>query len=48
MLKKVVSEFGEINVAVPRDSNGEFEPMELRKGENDISGIEDKNISFVC
>lgn len=39
MTKKVLSEFGEINVAVPRDHNDEFEPRALRKRENDISGI---------
>jgi transposase-like protein len=46
MPKKVLSEFGEINVAVPRDRNGEFEPRALRKGENDISGIEDKILAL--
>ncbi len=40
--KKVLSEFAKINVAVPRNRNGKFEPRALRKVENDISGIEDK------
>ena len=46
MPKKVLSEFGELDIAVPRDRNGEFEPRALKKGENDISGIEDKILAL--
>ncbi|GAA0725804.1 hypothetical protein GCM10008905_21750 [Clostridium malenominatum] len=40
--KKVISDFGEVDIAIPRDRQGEFEPKAVKKYENDISGIEDK------
>lgn len=40
--KKLISDFGEIDVAIPRDRQGEFEPKAVKKYEHDISGIEDK------
>jgi Transposase and inactivated derivatives len=40
--KKVLSDFGEVSIAIPRDREGEFEPKAIKKYQNDISGIEDK------
>ncbi|WP_096635773.1 IS256 family transposase [Clostridium cochlearium] len=40
--KKIISDFGEVDIAIPRDRQGEFEPKAVKKYENDISGIEDK------
>lgn len=40
--KKVLSDFGELDIAIPRDRQGEFEPKAIKKYQNDISGIEDK------
>jgi transposase-like protein len=44
--KKVRSSSGEIELSVPRDRNGEFEPQVVRKYQTDIFGIEDKIISL--
>lgn len=40
--KKVLSDFGEVDIAIPRDRDGDFEPKAIKKYQNDISGIEDK------
>lgn len=40
--KKVLSDFGELDIAIPRDREGDFEPKAIKKYQNDISGIEDK------
>lgn len=40
--KKVLSDSGEIDLAVPRDRDGEFEPKAFKKHQTDVSGIEDK------
>jgi len=40
--KKVLSDFGEVDIAIPRDREGDFEPKAIKKYQNDISGIEDK------
>ena len=45
--KTVHSTAGDIELSVPRDRNGEFEPAILEKGEQDISGIEEKIIIFL-
>ena len=42
--RKVSTEMGDIPIKVPRDRNGEFEPMIVEKGSNDISDIEQKII----
>ena len=42
--KTVHSTAGDIELSVPRDRNGEFEPAIVEKGEKDISGIEEKII----
>jgi transposase-like protein len=44
--KFVRSSQGPIELAVPRDRNGEFEPMVVKKHQTDILGIEDKIISL--
>ena len=44
--KTLKSQFGEFQVDVPRDRNGEFEPKLIPKYQRDISGIEEKVISL--
>ncbi len=44
--KKVKSQFGEFDLEVPRDRNGDFEPMIVPKNTRNISGIEDKVIAM--
>lgn len=40
--KKVLSDFGEVDISIPRDREGDFDPKAIKKYQNDISGIEDK------
>lgn len=42
--KTVISSQGEIELEVPRDRNGEYEPQIVKKHQMDISAIEDKII----
>ena len=42
--KTVTSSNGEIELTVPRDRNGEYEPQVIKKHQMDISEIEDKII----
>jgi transposase-like protein len=42
--KTVKSSSGELELSVPRDRNGEFEPLVVKKYQTDIFGIEDKII----
>ena len=44
--KTLKSQFGEFQVDVPRDRNGEFEPKLIPKYQRDISGIDEKVISL--
>lgn len=44
--KKVKSDFGEVKLSIPRDRNGDFEPIVIKNYENDISGIEDQVIGM--
>lgn len=44
--KKLKSQYGELQVDVPRDRNGEFEPKIIPKYQRDVSGIEEKVISL--
>lgn len=44
--KIVKSQLGNIELDIPRDRNGEFEPTIVPKNKVDISGIEDKVISL--
>ena len=38
--KKLKSQYGEFQIDVPRDRNGEFEPKIVPKYQRDVSGIE--------
>ncbi len=44
--KTLKSQYGEFQIEVPRDRNGEFEPKLIPKYQRDISGIEEKIISL--
>ena len=44
--KKIQGEFGEAEIAVPRDRNGEFEPVIVKKGQKRFNGFDDKIISL--
>ena len=44
--KTVRTDLGEIQMSVPRDRNGDFEPQILPKNSRDLSAIEDKVISM--
>ena len=44
--KTLKSQYGEFQIEVPRDRNGEFEPKLVPKYQRDISGIEEKVISL--
>ena len=44
--KNLKSQYGEFQIDVPRDCNGEFEPKLIPKCQRDISGIEEKIISL--
>lgn len=40
------SEYGEVPLAVPRDRNGEFEPIIIKKNQTSLSGLEDQIIAM--
>ena len=42
--KNIHSSAGDFEIKVPRDRNGEFDPVIVEKGNNDISDIEQKII----
>ena len=44
--KKVQGDFGSVEIAVPRDRNGSFEPQILPKHERRFTGFDDKIISM--
>ena len=44
--KTVQSNIGEIEVNIPRDRNGEYEPVLIPKGTKDVSGLEEKVLSM--
>lgn len=44
--KTVVSEFGDTQIQVPRDRNGEHEPIIVPKHQKNLSGIEDQVIAL--
>lgn len=44
--KTVKTQFGEMPIDIPRDRNGEFEPIIVPKYQRNISGIEEKVISL--
>jgi len=44
--KSVITDTGVIDLAVPRDRNGEFSPMVVEKGQRRFTGFDDKIISM--
>ena len=44
--KTIKSQYGEFQLDVPRDRNGEFEPKLIPKYQRDVSGIEEKVLSL--
>ena len=44
--KKVKGNSGELEIEVPRDREGSFEPQIVKKGESRITGMDDKIISM--
>lgn len=44
--KTVTSEYGDLEIAVPRDRNGEFEPIIVKKHQSTVIGIEDQIIAM--
>ena len=44
--KTVTSSLGEIDLDIPRDRKGEFEPQVVKKNQTDISNIEDQILSM--
>ena len=44
--KKIKGEFGEAEISVPRDRNGEFEPIIIPKRQNRFNGFDDKILSL--
>jgi putative transposase len=44
--KTVLTEDGEVELAVPRDRNGSFEPLIVPKGERRLDGFDDRIISL--
>lgn len=44
--KKIKGEFGEAEISVPRDRNGEFEPIIVKKGQKRFNGFDDKILSL--
>src|ERR1700761_6214395 len=44
--KKVKSNYGTVEIEVPRDRNGDFEPLVVKKHQRSISSFDDKIISM--
>lgn len=44
--KKVLSQLGDVELNVPRDREGSFEPQVVQKRQKDVIGIEDKVLSM--
>ncbi|MBP2117225.1 transposase-like protein [Cohnella lubricantis] len=44
--KTITSEYGEQEISVPRDRQGEFEPLVVRKHQSNVTGIEDQIIAL--
>ncbi|QRN84670.1 IS256 family transposase [Clostridia bacterium] len=44
--KKVRSDYGEMEIDIPRDRNGDFEPVIIKKNQRDVSSIDDQVISM--
>lgn len=44
--KTVTSEYGEQEIAVPRDREGAFEPLVVKKHQSNVTGIEDQIVAL--
>ncbi len=44
--KTITSEYGDQEIAVPRDRQGEFEPLVVKKYQSNVTGIEDQIIAL--
>ena len=44
--KKVKSDYGEIDLKIPRDREGEFEPVVVKKNQRDIPSTQDQVLSM--
>jgi putative transposase len=44
--KTIKGEFGQAEIAVPRDRNSEFEPIIVKKGQTRFNGFDDKILSL--
>lgn len=44
--KTITSEYGDQEIAVPRDRQGEFEPLVVKKHQSNVTGIEDQIIAL--
>ncbi|WP_174520863.1 transposase, partial [Alicyclobacillus acidiphilus] len=44
--KSITSEYGEVNISVPRDRKGEFDPLIIKKHQTNTVGIEDQVIAL--
>ena len=44
--KTVRSEYGDVELAIPRDRDGEFEPVIVKKHQKNVAGIEDQIIAL--
>ena len=44
--KKLIGDFGQMDLAIPRDRNAEFEPQIVKKGQRRFDGFDDKIISM--
>jgi putative transposase len=44
--KTIQGKFGSAEISIPRDRHGDFEPQLVKKGQNRLSGLDDKIISL--
>ena len=44
--KMVRSDYGEVDLNVPRDRNSDFTPIIVKKGQRNVTGIEDQIIAL--
>jgi len=44
--KTVISKYGEVHINVPRDRNGELDPVIVKKHQKSVTGIEDQIIAM--
>lgn len=44
--KSVRSDYGEVDIDVPRDRSGDFAPVIVKKGQRNVTGIEDQIIAL--